>query len=101
MTMTVFYTAGDDKDPHGLTEPRAFGLTVEEAATFCGEFFVMWSPTYEVFGLGFKVPGPSTRFFHQGREIINPWACFRPIPERPVRGAVDETKLFEAFNGRE
>lgn len=93
MTMTVFYHPDPATDPDGRTEPRMFGLTVEQAAAYCGDYLVMWSPNYERFGQLFRTPTPYTRFFYHGREVINPWAFFRPVDPTPETRGTDEGRI--------
>lgn len=62
-----------------------YGLSADEARGMSAGCVVMWSPSAVEFGLGYRTPDPSVRFFHDGGEVINPWAFFKPLRQPGVR----------------
>jgi len=81
----IFYTPDPATQADDSLCPRLYDVTVEQAREMSAAYLVMWTATDERFAYGIKVPGPATRFFWRRSEIINPWAFFRPLDERPVR----------------
>lgn len=77
---------------------RVGGVTVEEAREISDpEVMVMWTAREERFSEGFRAPSPYCRFFLNGEEVVNPYAFFQGIPERPERG-VSKIHLLDAFD---
>lgn len=81
----IFYTPDPATEASDELCPRMFDVTADQAREMSAEHLVMWTTTDERFAYGIKVPGPETLFFWQRRQIINPWAFFRPLNEYPVR----------------
>lgn len=83
--VAVFYTPDSANEARDGLCPRVYDVTVDQARDMSAEHLVMWTATDERFAYGIKVPSPDTRFFWQRSEVVNPWAFFRPLDERPVR----------------
>jgi len=86
--LAIFYTPDSATQADDALCPRMEGVTVEQAREMSANYLVMWTATNERFGYGIKVPAPDTRFFWQRSEVINPWAFFRPLDDRPIRPGV-------------
>lgn len=84
--VATFYHVDPAKDPDDTHAPRLAGVTVGEVATQYPDLLVMWTETDERFSHGLKTPSPYCLFFWRGEPIINPYALFKPLPERPKRG---------------
>lgn len=84
----IFYSPDPATQASDELCPRMEAVTVEQAQEMSADHLVMWTATNERFGYGIKVPAPDTRFFWQRSEVINPWAFFRALDDRPVRPGV-------------
>lgn len=83
MSMTVFYTPSEEYDPHGTLEPRIYGLSLADAQAIETDALVMWTEGNEVLGIGYRSPTPYCHFFYKHEPVVNPWAFFIGLEERP------------------